>query len=368
MKLWFVLALSTVPRAPLEPIDDQRTVTITLEKLQVLRDRLSQDRATDRDLAEQETRMVATLEDLEYALGEAKRATRLSRERLKDSQDHLDELLEQRTALEQTATKAKAQARQALGLLLRGNHAGANKPLLRAYERQRVQRASRLWERAEKSMAQLQEKTVAVARSKAAQESLKTDLERLLNERSEVRRLAEKRLAEVRRDRRRAKAHAQALEQQRLALAAWLAQVKPMLGAPHKGLRRGHLLPPVAGTMVNGYGWQEAKDKLTRWRNRGIDLEGLSTAPVVACAGGRVAFVGRSPGLGLALVLDHGQGWRTIYGGLSEAKVQVGDDLETGSVLGFLGDSGVLHFELRSEALAVNPTKWFNQPLRERRR
>ena len=85
---------------------------------------------------------------------------------------------------------------------------------------------------------------------------------------------------------------------------------------------------------------------------------------MVASAAGRVAFVGRSPGLGLALVLDHGHGWRTIYGGLSEARAAVGEDLEPGGVLGFLGDSGILHFELRSEALA----RWFNKPLKRGQR
>ena len=82
-----------------------------------------------------------------------------------------------------------------------------------------------------------------------------------------------------------------------------------------------------------------------------------------AAATGRVAFVGRSPGLGLAMVIDHGRGWRTIYGGLSEAKALVGEDLQAGAVVGLLGDAGVLHFELRSEALAVNPTRWFQAPL-----
>jgi septal ring factor EnvC (AmiA/AmiB activator) len=368
MKLLVWLALSATARPALEPIEDQRTVTITLEKLQTLRDRLGQDHATDRDLGEQETRMVATLEDLEYALSEAKRAARLSRERLKGSREHLVELEEQRSALERVAVEAKSEARLALGLLLRGNHAGANKPLLRAFERQRVGRASSLWRRAVHSSERLSEKVAEVARIEATQRRLKNDLERLFSERSEVRRLAEKRLAEVRRDRKRARAHGNALEQQRLALAAWLEQVKPVRGAAHLGLRRGHLLPPVAGKLINGYGWQEAKDKLTRWRNRGIDLEGLSTAPVVASASGRVAFVGRSPGLGLALVLDHGGGWRTIYGGLSETKAVVGDDLKPGVVLGFLGDSGILHFELRSEALAVNPTNWFNKTVRQWRR
>ena len=364
MTLGLLLALTPGPQPPLAPIDDQQAVRITLEKLQTLRDRLGQRKATDKDLAEQETRMVATLEDLEFALGEAKRAARLANERLKDSDEQLDELESQSNGLQTTAETAKNAAKQALGLLLRGNHVGMDKPLMRAMERQRVARSGALWRRAEQSALALEESTTHLAKVRLEQQQLKDDLDRLFAERAEVRRLAKLRLQEVRRDRQRAIAHARALEQQRLALAAWLNQVKPMLGMPHKGLRRGALVPPVAGKVVNGYGWQEAKDRLTRWRNRGIDLEGLATAPVVAAAQGRVAFVGRSPGLGLAMVIDHGRGWRTIYGGLSETQAKPGDDLKAGSVIGLLGDSGILHFELRSDALAVNPTRWFQSPLR----
>ncbi len=360
----FLLALTPGPQPSLAPINDQQAVRITLEKLQSLRDRLSQRKATDKDLAEQETRMVATLEDLEFALNEAKRAARLANERLRDSEEQLSELQSQSKGLQKTAEKARNQAKQALGLLLRSNHIGMDKPLMRAMERQRVARSGALWRRAEESGVALQKSTAQLTKVRLSQKRLKKDLDQLLAQRAEVRRLAQLRLNEVRRDRKRAIAHAHALEQQRLALAAWLDQVKPMLNMPHKGLVRGALVPPVAGKVVNGYGWQEAKDRLTRWRNRGIDLEGLAAAPVVAAAAGRVAFVGRSPGLGLAIVIDHGRGWRTIYGGLSETQAKSGDDLNAGSVIGLLGDSGVLHFELRSDALAVNPTRWFQAPLR----
>ena len=364
MTFVFLLALTPGHQPSLAPINDQQAVRITLEKLQSLRDRLSQRKATDKDLAEQETRMVATLEDLEFALGEAKRAARLANQRLRDSDEQLSELESQSKGLQKTAEKARNQAKQALGLLLRGNHIGMDKPLMRAMERQRVARSGTLWRRAEQSALALQKSTARLTKVRLSQKRLKEDLDQLFTQRAEVRRLAELRLKEVRRDRKRAIAHARALEQQRLALAAWLDQVKPMLNMPHKGLKRGALVPPVAGKVVNGYGWQEAKDRLTRWRNRGIDIEGLATAPVVAAAEGRVAFVGRSPGLGLAMVIDHGRGWRTIYGGLSETQAKPGDDLNAGSVIGFLGDSGVLHFELRSDALAVNPTRWFQAPLR----
>ena len=363
MTLTLLLALSAAPQPKLQPVGDQQAVRITLEKLQTLGDRLSQRQASSRDLAEQERQMVGTLADLQFALDEAKRATRLAGQRVRDTEEQLDELESQSIGLQRTTRRARQQAQRALGLLLRANHVGMDKPVFRALERQRAARATALWRRAQASAQALKAHQAELAQLRSDQQRLKASLNQLLTARQQVKGLASQRLEEVRRDRRRAAAHAKALEQQRLALAAWLEQVKPMLNMPHQGIKRGRLVPPVAGRVVNGYGWQEAKDKLTRWRNRGIDLEGLASAPVLAAATGRVAFVGRSPGLGLAMVIDHGRGWRTIYGGLSEAKVLVGEDLQAGAVVGLLGDAGVLHFELRSEALAVNPTRWFQAPL-----
>ena len=355
------LALSAAAQPAAE--ETKKTVSITLERLRSLRDDLLRDRATDKDLAEQETLMVATLEDLQFALGEAQRSSRLIERRLTDSQQLIDKLDKQRAVLEKSIMRSKGLTRTALGLLLRGNHSGADKPLLRAYQRQRMQRALSLWKATQAKDQELLKALDKGRRQRVTQGALRNDLKRLLSEREKVRSLAQKRLVELRLDRKRARAHAAALEEQRLALAAWLAQVKPLLEAPQRGLKRGALLPPVSGKVQNGYGWQEAADHLTRWRNRGLDLQGVAAAPVVAAAAGRVAFIGRSPSLGLTLVLDHGRGWRTIYGGLSEAKAQVEQDLSAGTILGLVGDSGLLHFELRSQALTVNPTHWFHKPL-----
>ena len=88
MTLTLLLALSAAPQPKLQPVGDQQAVRITLEKLQTLGDRLSQRQASSRDLAEQERQMVGTLADLQFALDEAKRATRLASQRVRDTEDN----------------------------------------------------------------------------------------------------------------------------------------------------------------------------------------------------------------------------------------------------------------------------------------
>ena len=140
MTLTLLLALSAAPQPKLQPVGDQQAVRITLEKLQTLGDRLSQRQASSRDLAEQERQMVGTLADLQFALDEAKRATRLASQRVRDTEEQLDELESQSIGLQRTTRRARQQAQRALGLLLRANHVGMDKPVFRALERQRVAR------------------------------------------------------------------------------------------------------------------------------------------------------------------------------------------------------------------------------------
>ena len=93
----------------------------------------------------------------------------------------------------------------------------------------------------------------------------------------------------------------------------------------------------------------------------GIDYPAQAGAPVVAAAAGRVTWAAwRAGGWGLLVVVDHGDGLRTLYAHLSRAHVVVGQRLLAGSLLGLVGSSGRsngphLHFEARIRGAAVDP-------------
>ena len=67
---------------------------------------------------------------------------------------------------------------------------------------------------------------------------------------------------------------------------------------------------------------------------------------------------------GAIVVLNHGDGYYTLYGHLSEIAVAQGQEVEAGQIVGRVGDSGtslkgtVLHFEIRKGAQALNPEDW----------
>nr|WP_279611349.1 M23 family metallopeptidase [Thermostichus vulcanus] len=87
----------------------------------------------------------------------------------------------------------------------------------------------------------------------------------------------------------------------------------------------------------------------------GVDLGASMGTPILASFSGRVVNAGSLGGLGIAVVLEHAGNQRTRYGHMSEVAVAAGEQVQQGSVIGYVGASGEvtgphLHFELWKRA------------------
>ena len=341
------------------------SVELVLSQMERLRDELSTGEARQRDRGEREAALINAVDDARFALYEAQKALQLVRDRLVETSEAVErEKVAEREAMKREE-KASENARHALGFLIRGRRGIRDRPLLRAMDRRRVDFTLKSLQVARTERNRLSQARQRLSKSLQRQREQQTRLATLKESRSLLERAATTALNRARQDEARVGAHARALEANRLALAAWLEKLQPTLEAPQGKipLRRGSLLVPVAGWLRHGYGMQEGDQGLSRWRNRGVDIKSPEGAPAAAASAGLVAFVGRSPGLGLVVVLDHGAGWRTVYGGLGEATAQTGEHLQQGAPLGRVGASGHLHFELRLQAKSVNPQSWFRDPI-----
>jgi murein DD-endopeptidase MepM/ murein hydrolase activator NlpD len=101
----------------------------------------------------------------------------------------------------------------------------------------------------------------------------------------------------------------------------------------------------------------------------GIDLRGDVGEPVHATADGKVSIAGREGGYGNMIEIDHGNGFSTRYGHLSEIDVKVGQQVRIGQVVGRIGSTGRstgphLHYETRIDGEPVNPQKFLRAGLR----
>ncbi len=92
----------------------------------------------------------------------------------------------------------------------------------------------------------------------------------------------------------------------------------------------------------------------------GADMSGTAGAPIGAAADGVVVFAEETSGYGNVVVVDHGNTVATLYAHMSAGAVFVGQELQEGDLIGFVGSTGYstgahLHFEVRVNGTPVDP-------------
>ncbi|OIR19372.1 murein hydrolase activator EnvC precursor [mine drainage metagenome] len=129
--------------------------------------------------------------------------------------------------------------------------------------------------------------------------------------------------------------------------------------APFKSLR-GKLVLPIKGRISNKFGARRPESTMA-WT--GWFLRATPNQPVKAVAAGQVVYADWLRGFGNLLIIDHGQGYMSLYGNNETLYKQVGDSLRSGDVIATVGSSGGnqdsgLYFELRFEGKPFDPGKW----------
>ena len=100
----------------------------------------------------------------------------------------------------------------------------------------------------------------------------------------------------------------------------------------------------------------------------GMDFTAPTGTDVFATGNGIVKEVDRNAGYGNIIVIDHGYGFETLYGHLSRTNVKVGQVINRGDVIGFVGRTGAstaphLHYEVMKNGQKVNPQNYYFQDL-----
>ncbi|MFY0664809.1 MAG: peptidoglycan DD-metalloendopeptidase family protein [Natronospirillum sp.] len=127
--------------------------------------------------------------------------------------------------------------------------------------------------------------------------------------------------------------------------------------------RRGQMSAPVEGTIRIRYG---ERNNQTGIVYDGLLYEARTGSPVKAVHYGRVVFADWLRGYGLLLILDHGQGYLSLYGRNESLMRNVGDWVRAGETVAHVGDSGGfeqpgLYFEIRHNGATTNPQNWIRR-------
>ncbi|MDJ0845502.1 peptidoglycan DD-metalloendopeptidase family protein [Crocosphaera sp.] len=126
---------------------------------------------------------------------------------------------------------------------------------------------------------------------------------------------------------------------------------------------RGYPLPTVAQVGLS-YGWHVEPNTGESFFHGGMDILAEEGTPVLAADGGEVVYVGQEGNYGFLVIVDHGNGRQTRYGHLSRFGTRIGQSVQVGDVIGYVGTTGRpdilnphLHFEVRFKS----PVGWVAQ-------
>lgn len=147
------------------------------------------------------------------------------------------------------------------------------------------------------------------------------------------------------------------LEQRRRAAAA-----KPPSGSLPKGVKGG--LPwPAEGSVLTYFGRQKHPTFNTYVQRKGIEIRTLEGSAIHAVMAGTVVYADWLKGYGLVIILDHANGFFSLYAHASKILTSVGAVVASGQAIGETGDTGMtgentLYFELREGTEPVDPLQW----------
>lgn len=120
---------------------------------------------------------------------------------------------------------------------------------------------------------------------------------------------------------------------------------------------------PLEADVVSEFGWRIHPILGNRHHHDGIDLDVPEGTLVHAAAGGEVYFYGEQPGYGNVMIVEHTDGFYSVYGHLASALAYQGQFVEVGQAIARSGNTGIsdgphLHFEVRNGTFPVDPRRY----------
>jgi len=371
-----VLAL-TLGAAPLGAQQD-----VTPEQVEALKERIADIDRWLADAEEDRSTLEQQLAATERKISTLTRERRTLRQQAREQQERLAELRAQESelanTLEQQRENLKLQIRAAwmegdapaLKVLLNEIEPGEVARTLTYYEYLSKNTVSRL-EAFQRSLQELKAARAAVQATRTELAKTEADLEQRQQQLTQSRQDRARTLAALNDDIQNRRSERQSLEADRQRLEQLLKEVQqaiasipaPNESSPFKS-RRDKLPWPAKGRVVSNYGAVYADGKL---RRNGILMNTAEEAEIKAVHYGRVVFANWLRGFGLITIIDHGDGYMTLYGHSSSLFTTPGDWVRPGETIALAGRTGgtedpAVYFEVRSNGKPVNPRSWLGKP------
>ncbi|RMF14969.1 MAG: metallopeptidase [Gammaproteobacteria bacterium] len=346
-------------------------------RLEELRKRLDKLKGWMGQARTRETRLEHELAELERTIQDLTRTKRQLDQETADIQNELDTLKKREAQLDAELTRQKARLAEALReqwklgqqpavkLLLSGNTpADIDRALyyLRKVGEARqalIDETRRLMEDIRQVRADILSRNKALLDKRAETEKNRLRLEARQKERQTL-------LARLQRDIRNHASTISRLERDQKELESLVKEVERSLGELDRSAdsqpfaKRKKRLPwPLKGKLLRRYGERFKSGA----RSSGMVISAKPESPVRAIHHGRVIFADWLRGFGLLLIIDHGDGYMSLYGYNQALLKSPGEWVRSGEIIANAGASGGqtqsgLYFEIRHKGRPVNPLSW----------
>lgn len=377
MRLLLLIVLFTSLALPAAAASDQRAQK--KKQLQQLNQRIEQLRRKLENRQNSKSAQARELRKVEKRIGRLAQDMRKTRKAIREHQKQLDRLQGQKREL----MKRIGQHRRQLAEHLRNAYEqGRNERLkllfsqddptrvqrnlvyyryLNQRRQQLIDRSKADFEDLERHERRIEEARQALQRELDRQQAQKKQLDR---DRSQRQRILADLDGELQRGGRKLaqlEENARNLRQLIDSLGKLLERSPPETRPQQKFSKlRGKLSWPVKGQVKKLFGKRKSPSNL-RWQ--GVLIQAPSGNNVRAVARGRVAFADWLRGYGNLIILDHGDGFLSLYGHNQALFKQTGEWVEPGDIIGSIGDSGgqkkpALYFEIRRKGKPLNPSRW----------
>jgi len=354
----------------------------TQAELEALRERIEEVRAALARERRQHNRTETELERIERRIGDIATRLQQTQSNLQQARENLGRLEARRGELLRELDAHRDTLAEQLRAAYRLGRQPALRLVLRQSEPARLARALGYYGYFNEARLDAIERTESLVREVRAVEretettrrelqaeldTLKRQREELQGARAERRRVLERLRASIAdKGERLERMEADREELERLLdrLSSVLADIPaaPLEERPF-GTRTGELRWPVEGTLREGFGSPRAQGRM---RSRGLVIGAEAGSRVRAVYYGRVVFADWLSGFGQLIIIDHLDGYLSLYGYNQRLLRSTGDWVTPGEPVATVGDSGGqerpgLYFEIRRNGQPVNPERWLAQ-------
>ncbi len=351
-----------------------------LDKLKV---QIEERRKKSKEAAKKERSILWNIEEIDYKLGIMKKELRLLDWQLKKKEGDISVINAEINGFKKEIDKKSRLLKDRLRVVYKNRTGGylqvlfASKDystLMRRYKYIRliVDREAELINSYKESLNKINTKKIELEKGK---EEILYYKNNLTDKEEEIRAEREKKIAilkEVRTEKELYDKLVRELEESASQLSKMIDQLsaakdkEPLSLSGRFKEEMGRLRWPINGNIVGYFGKQKHPKFNTYIVRKGIDIMAKEGDKIKAVFSGKVVYADWFKGYGMLIILDHNEGYYTVYGNASRLLVSSGDYVTKDHIVAEAGDTGIsregnLYFEIRYKGEPQDPMKWLTK-------